>query len=127
MKGTIDYSDLKNKPEKHELEVANYFLSLGYDVVFIRPSNIKGIHRPDIMMLGIEWEIKCPTGNTKNTIENNIKKAIQQSSNIILDLRGLRLAQDKAIAQIREQFVKRQRIRKIYVIKADGGLLKLER
>ena len=39
---------------------------LGKDIVFIPP------HRPDIFMDGVEWEIKCPEGNSKRTIENNM-------------------------------------------------------
>ena len=41
-KGKVDYSALNKKPEDHELYAADYFAELGFDVVFIRPSNIKG-------------------------------------------------------------------------------------
>ena len=75
MSGKIDISKLKVPPEKHELDTARFFADRGHDIEFIPPSNIPGLHRPDILMMGIEWEIKCPKGKGKNTISRNLKIA----------------------------------------------------
>lgn len=53
MSGIIDISKLKIPPERHELDVANYFAKLGYNIEFIPPSNIPEIHTPDILMDGV--------------------------------------------------------------------------
>ena len=66
---------------------------LGKDIVFIPPSAIPGQHRPDIFMDGVEWEIKCPEGNSKRTIENNMRKALLQPRNVIFDLRHIQLSE----------------------------------
>ena len=56
--GTIDISQLKTPPEKSEFETAKYLAEKGKSIVFIRPSSIPNQHRPDILMDGLEWEIK---------------------------------------------------------------------
>lgn len=127
MRGIIDISKLKNPPEKHELETAKFFAELGYDIEFIPPSNIPEVHRPDIVMEGIEWEIKSPMGKSKNTIRRNIKQATKQSKNIIVDLRRILSSEQQCIQQIEERFVKHHSIKKIIVIKKDGGLIRLSR
>lgn len=38
-------------------------------------------------MLGVEWELKCPTGASKATIENQFRRASKQAKNIIIDTR----------------------------------------
>jgi hypothetical protein len=57
-------------PEKHELETADYFASLGKDVVFQLPNRTKGSRTPDVMIDGVLWEMKCPFGNGKQTVKN---------------------------------------------------------
>ena len=48
-KGKIDISNLDYPPEKHEFETAKYFANMGKDIVFLKPSIIKGEHTPDIL------------------------------------------------------------------------------
>jgi len=40
---------------------------------------------PDIVMNGQLWEIKSPIRKSKNTIKRQIKRAVKQSCNIIVD------------------------------------------
>lgn len=91
-------TDLADSPKEHELSAA---LILAYhfksDVVFLRPGRKK---TPDVDVNGIKWEIKSPRGNGKKTIDNNLRTARKQSYNIILDLRRVKLHQNKATARI---------------------------
>ena len=105
MTGRIDISQLNTPPDKSEFAVAKYFAELGKDIMFIPPSAIPGQHRPDILMDGVEWEIKCPEGSSKRTIENNMRKAIKQSCNIIFDLRRIKLSEAQAINQLKKDCV----------------------
>ncbi len=114
--GKIDISQLNIPPEKHELETAKFFSSMGKDIVFIRPSNIPGIHTPDIIMDGVEWEIKCPKGSGKRTIERIIQKAENQSHNIILDLRWVKIPEKQCISQITANFNTKKKIKRIYIV-----------
>ena len=119
-KGIVDISGLSSPPEKHELEVANYFAGLGKDIKFIEPARIKGAHTPDIEMDGIAWEIKCPKGKSKRTIENNFRHAVRQSHYIIFDLRHIGVSEKQCIAQLETEFGNRGYVKRLLVIKKDG-------
>ena len=123
MIGKIDTSALNNPPELFELKTAEYFANIGKNVTFIRPSAIPNQHRPDIIMDGIEWEIKCPLGESKRTLENNLRKAILQSQNIIFDLRHTRLPDTQSVSQLKSRFDRTSQIRKLYIIKKSGDLI----
>ena len=125
MSGKIDISKLKISPEKHELKVARFLAELGYDVEFIPPSNIPGVHRPDILMQGIEWEIKSPKGKGKNTIQKNFKIAVKQSHFIIFDLRRVNIAEEKCIFEIEKQMKLRPYMKRLLVICKNETLLEL--
>lgn len=123
--GKIDISKLINPPEKHELGAARFLASLGYDIEFIPPSNIPGVHRPDIIMQGIEWEIKCPKGKGKNTIQKNFKVAVKQSHFIIFDLRRVNIAEEKCISEIEKQMKLRPYMKRLLIVRKNETLLEL--
>lgn len=91
-------TDLKNRPKDHELSaaliLADYFKA---DVTFLRPQIDK---TPDIEVKGIKWEIKSPKGNGKKTIDNNFRTARKQSQNIVMDLRRIKMHQNKVTARV---------------------------
>lgn len=74
----------------HE-KIAVDFLAtqLGNDITFLKPNRSKGAKTPDIEMNGLRWEIKSPAGKSSRTLENNLRLALRQSPNIILDLRRM--------------------------------------
>ena len=123
MTGRIDISQLNIPPDKSEFAVAKYFAELGKDIVFIPPSAIPGQHRPDILMDGVEWEIKCPEGNSKRTIENAIRTAVRQSKSIVFDLRRIQLSDSSSVSNLEKEFNGRKYIKRIYVIRKNGSLL----
>ena len=88
-----------NLPKDHELAaaliLANHFKT---DVMFLRPGNKK---TPDIDVKGKKWEIKSPKGDSKKTIENNLRNARKQSQNIVLDLARSKMHTARAIARAR--------------------------
>ena len=115
--GTIDISQLNNPPDKDEFSTAKYFAAQGKDIIFIRPSNIKGNFRPDFTMDGNEWEVKNPVGKGKSTIGRNLRHAIEQSDNIIFDLRHYRGNEVDCIAKLKKEFRLRHNIRKLLIIR----------
>lgn len=123
MSGKIDISGLNTVPEQHEFEVAKYFASLGKDVKFLRPSQIPNTHTPDILMDGLEWEIKSPIGNSKRTIEANFRQAVKQSHYIIFDLRRIKVPEKQCLAQLEKEFSVRQYVKRLLVIRKSGELL----
>lgn len=103
----------------HEKIAADYLVvNLCLDVEFILPARRKGIKTPDILMDGIEWEIKSPTGKGARTIENTLRAALRQSPYIVLDLRRMdgRIPTYKHIHNIRYQFERTRPIKRIIVI-----------
>ena len=118
-KGIIDISQLTTPPEKHELNTAKFFSEMGKNIVFIRPSNIPSVYRPDILMDGIEWEIKSPQGKGARTIEKIYKKASEQSANIIFDLRRCGLSDAVAIRQLEREFNDKHSKRLLIITKTN--------
>ena len=125
--GIIDTSKLRVFPEDHEYETARYFADRGYDIEFIPPSNSPNIHTPDFIMDGVAWEVKCPTGKSKRTIENNFRKAILQSDNIIFDLRRSGLPDDKTIPELERRFDQKGNVKRLMIITKNGVLLRYSR
>ena len=65
-----------NPPEPHEVDVA-MVLARHYQttVKFIVPVDDYKRKSADIVMLNVEWEIKCPTGKSKYTIQEQFRRA----------------------------------------------------
>lgn len=107
----------KSKPRPHEEPIAKFLA--GYfksDIVFMRRMSSK---TPDLYILktNIRWELKSPTGNSKHTIQNNLRVASAQSENILLDLSRSKMSASQAIARTKE-FLKneRSRIKRLKII-----------
>ena len=70
----------------------------------------------DIVMLGVEWEIKSPYGVSKSTIGNQFQFASKQSRNIILDTRRTKLDYESIKKRVLVEMKKRPSIKKIIII-----------
>ena len=91
-------TNLEDRPKDHELSAAFVLANnLQSDVIFLRPSANK---TPDIDVNGTKWEIKSPKGNSKKTIENNLRTARKQSDNIVIDLQRSKMHLTRAISRI---------------------------
>ena len=124
MNGKIDISQRTTPPEKHELNTARYFAAMGKDIIFLEPSGIPKVHTPDILMDGVEWEIKSPDGKSRRTIENNIRDAVKQSHYIIFDLRRIQVPEKTCISQLEKEWKVRPYLKRLYVICKNGKLIK---
>lgn len=113
--------------EQHELDVAKVLNKIGKDVEFILPSRVKFSRTPDIKMDGLLWEIKSPKGSSSRTIENNLRCALKQSKNIIIDLRRIKIEETRAISQINKQFKYSNLINRIIIIKQNKEILDFNR
>ncbi|MBQ8984668.1 hypothetical protein IJ098_02320 [Candidatus Saccharibacteria bacterium] len=86
--------------QPEEYVVATVLSWTGQDVRFISPGIIP---RPDIKFRGKEWEIKTPSGKSSRTIENNIRVALKQSRNIVINLQRMSIDERKCITEIKRQ------------------------
>jgi hypothetical protein len=116
--------------DKHEKIAVDFLASdIGYDVTFLVPDRRKGTKTPDIEMNGLLWEIKSPTGKSSRTIENNLRLALLQSSNIILDLRRMdgRIPTHKLLKEAERRFVNAKKMKHLIVITREEKHVDFER
>lgn len=124
--GKIDISALYYPPERHEYETTKYFARLGFDIIFIKPRAIKGIHDPDFFMKGRKWETKSPKIYSKPSFEYNFKKAQKQSEHIIFDLRRLSTVDSQKYSKELTKWSTATKIKTLLVITKDGKLLDIK-
>ncbi len=110
-------------PEKHELATANVFTKLGVDVEFLAPSQTKHSRTPDVLIDGVVWEMKSPIGSSRYTIQNQFKRAAQQSRNLILDSRRIKLQSKYIEKEVAKQLSLRRSIRKLKLITKTGSII----
>lgn len=103
-------------PEKHELETASFFAARGKDVEFQLPSRTKGMKTPDVKIDGVLYEMKCPFGKSRGTIQNCVKRASKQSANIIIDLRHTPLKTEHCLSVLKREFELRSNIKRLLII-----------
>ena len=101
---------------EHEYATIKLLLSLGYDIELIPTSQVKGMRTPDISINGVLWEIKSPTGNSKNTIKHTLQNASHQANNVIVDLRRCKLAEEQAIKDLEQRYRLSKRIRRMKMV-----------
>ncbi len=102
---------------------------LAAKVTFLTPDRRKGAKTPDIEMNGLHWEIKSPTGKSSRTIENNLRLALKQSPNIVLDLRRMdgRVPTQKYIKEVGRRFNDAKLIKHVIVITREEKHIDFER
>ena len=109
------------KPWLHEFRVAEILAAAGYEVKFLPELNRK---TADILLNGVEYEIKSPKSFASNSLEHLLKKALKQSPNIIIDISRLRRIRERNILNfLIKQARIRKRIKKIIVITRQGRVV----
>ena len=110
-------SSLDNPPEENEIQIAQIIAEhYNAKVEFLRPIDDYKRKTPDIMFNGQLWEMKSPKGKSRNTIGRQMKRAMKQSKNVIIDGRRSPLADDVIVVELRNQCVERRSIRKLIFI-----------
>jgi hypothetical protein len=116
--------------DRHEKIAVDFLaVSIGYDVTFLLPNRSKGAKTPDIEMNGLLWEIKSPKGKSPLTIENNLRLALLQSPNVVIDLRRMdgRIPTYKLLREVERQFELAKSIKRLIVITRQEERIDLER
>lgn len=104
------------KPWPHELRIANILAMAGHNVEFLPESNVS---TADILLDGIEYEMKSPFTNKPDKLERNIKRGLRQSKNIIFD--------SSRIKNMRDDNLRRFLIKKAREQKQIGKLIFITR
>lgn len=108
-------------PWPHEIRVAKILALAGHAVIFLERTNL---HTPDILLDGIEYEIKSPEAFNTNTLEHTIKDALKQSPNIIIDSSRIKKIRDDKIRAFLINLTRRQKqIRHMIMITKLGQIV----
>ena len=113
--------------EEHEYATVKLLLNQGYNIELIPTSQVKGMRTPDISVNGVLWEIKSPTGNSKNTIKHTLQNASHQANNVIVDLRRCKLPEDQAIRDLEQRYRLSKRIRRMKIVTKDEKIIDLSK
>ena len=117
---------MKPEPEDHELTVAR-ILAKHYSCVveFLQPVASYKTKTPDIVMNGLMWEIKSPTGNSrKSTVEYQFK-GLKQSRNLVLDGRRTSLSDAFIRRQIEQEIARHSRVGRVIFITKSSTVIEL--
>lgn len=109
--------------EKHENDTVVFFTNLGKTIELIPPSNTPCSRRPDFIMDGIEWEMKSPHETKNIVVERAFHKALRQSCNVIIDLRGAKGEDTIAINHLQKCFIASKKAKRLYAITKQCQLL----
>jgi predicted sulfurtransferase len=85
-------------------------------VTFLLPIDDYKRKTADIVVQGVEWEIKSPIGRSKSTISNQFQMAVKQSLNIVIDARRTEIEDGKIEKAIMLEMKKRSEIRRVIMI-----------
>lgn len=66
---------VREAPSEHEVLTALRLAEEGVDVLFRIDSREEGVKNPDVEMNQQVWELKAPTGQGKNTVDSQMKRA----------------------------------------------------
>lgn len=109
------------RPWPHEMRVAEILAMAGHYIEFLEESSL---HTADILLDGMEYEIKSPESFNSNTFEHKLKDAVKQSPNLIIDSSRIKKVQDRKICNFLVNQVKRQKqIKKMLFITKQGKII----
>lgn len=100
-------------PLPHELAVAKILVKTGHSVEFLPTSTHA---TPDIIFCHNRWEIKSPLSHNIRSIENNIRNALKQSPNIIIDLNRTSLHKNLVLTYLQNHIHNFRGLKKVLVV-----------
>ncbi|MDR1184360.1 MAG: hypothetical protein LBK67_06140 [Coriobacteriales bacterium] len=119
-------TDIKPYPWPHEISaaviLAEYFQA---DVEFLK--RIENAKSADVLIKGIIFEIKSPTGKGKRNIQHTLTAALKQSKCIVFDARRSRIHMNKVVGELQRQFKMTPSINRLLLIRKDKIVIELVR
>jgi len=117
-----------NPPEQHEISSA-FVLAEHYrcSVEFLLPIDDYKRKTADIRMLGVMWELKCPTGSSQSTIQNQFRRAKKQAKNIVIDVRRTKLSYEIIEKRVRFEIKNNPRMKKVILINKLNKIVEISK
>lgn len=116
--------EIRHVVQAHEIDVARV-LSEHFKarVYFLVPRRGYKMKSADVLLSGVLWEIKSPTGASKATTIQKQFKGLLQSKNLVIDGRRMRLDDKFAIAKIKRELLLRKSAKRVLYIQKSGKIL----
>ena len=113
-------------PEPHEVNTA-WILARHYHttVQFLVPVDDYKRKSADIVMLGVEWEMKSPLGDSKSTIENQFRRASKQARNIIIDTRRTNLADGEIEKAVIRETKRHSTVKRVILVEKSEKVVEM--
>lgn len=121
----VRFDDIKPEPAEYEISaaeiLAEYF-----------STNIRMVKRrvnaktADLKIGNVFWELKSPVGDGKRTMQNNLRKADDQSPRIVIDLRRCKMHEARAASRLRYELTKANAVKRLLVITKKGMVLEIK-
>ena len=118
----IPAASVRDAPSEHEVLTALRLAEEGVDVLFRIDSREEGVKNPDVEMNQQVWEFKAPTGQGKNTVDSQMKRAGKQAERLVLDLRRSELDDKESIGDVR-QGMQGRHLTQVIVIDHAGNIV----
>ena len=117
-----------NPPEDHEIEIASILAKHFQSTVeFLIPIDDYMRKTADILMLGVEWEMKSPHGSSQSTIRNQLRRASKQSKNIIVDTRRTKLEYEVIAKKVLYEMHKNPSVKRVILIDKFENVIELHK
>lgn len=104
----------------HEDRTAKILAMAGHSVEFLLEGGQKS---PDILLDGVEFEIKSPKTVSTNTLEHLLKKGLRQCPNLIINTSRTKMRDDKMRNFLVAQMRKSKQIKKMLLITKKGQII----
>lgn len=104
----------------HEMRTAKILATAGHSIEFLLEDSQKS---PDILLDGVEFEIKSPKSMSVNTLEHLLKKGLRQCSNLIIDTSRTKMRDDKMRDFLVSQMRKTKQIKRMIMITKKGQII----
>lgn len=109
--------------QEYELVIATVLSWTGHDVYFLKEGILPA---PDIKYTNLLWEIKSPKGGSSRTIENNLRLALKQSCNIIIDLHRINRPENQCLREIKKQAQLAKKLKRLLVVTKQNKILSIK-
>lgn len=108
----------------HELRVAKILASVGFVVEFLPTRNHK---TADVLVDGVEYEIKSPETCRLSSIEQLLRKALKQSPNIIIDTFRCRIQEERLCGYLIYKCRNQKQIKRMLFIARSGEIVDIKK
>lgn len=110
----------------HELRTAQALAVAGYDIHFVKKSEVDHQSSADAFINGILWEMKSPTSDKTKQIEKRLREGAKQSPNVVFDSRRMKRLPDNIIKrEVEKQLALIKSIKRVLYVTKHGEIIDL--